>query len=108
MGGDGRVRNSEQEAESAAGLLFRLSARAGAVLFAGVLAVALARGMEPTLALVRALTALVALTSCGWVAERIAGAARREAKRPAEPAESGEPRTDDGQDMAAQPAPQAQ
>ncbi len=58
--------------ESTQGVLFRLGARAGLLVFAGVMVVAVQRGMDPTLALLRALVALLAIMACGWAAERIA------------------------------------
>lgn len=71
MAADRPVAQSEHEGESQRGLLFRLSARTGAIVFAVVLAQALGNGMDPTLALIRALVALLTLTGCGWLAEQV-------------------------------------
>jgi hypothetical protein len=64
-------------------VLFRISVQAALVVFAGVLVLALSRGMDPTLALVRGLVALIAITALGWLAEQIAGAARTPLPEPA-------------------------
>jgi hypothetical protein len=70
------VSHSGHEHEDARGVLFRIGATIALVVFAGVLALGLARGMDPTIALVRALVALLVITGLGWSAEAIAGAAR--------------------------------
>jgi hypothetical protein len=70
------VSHSGQENEDARGVLFRIGAQIALVVFAGVVAVGFWRGMDPTMALVRGLIALLAITALGWAAEAIAGSAR--------------------------------
>lgn len=72
------------------GWLFRLGARAGLLTFAGVLLVGAVHGIEFGLLVLRGLAALLAVTTCGWLAERVVagGTARPPAAPPAaEPAE---------------------
>lgn len=77
MAAETPVRDSETEGWTARGLLFRIGTRAGAFVFTGVLAMALRGGLDPTIALLRALLALTAITACGWVAEQVVAAAWR-------------------------------
>ena len=91
-------------ADSPKGLLFRLGARAGALLFVGVLSLALTTGMEPTIALVRALIALLALVTCGWAAERVAGSHRQAEAVDAPDAETSLPGEADTATMTPAPA----
>ncbi len=60
----------EVDSNSNGGLLFRIAARIAVVVFAGVLALSLANGMDPSLALLRALAVLLGVTACGWLAEQ--------------------------------------
>jgi hypothetical protein len=53
------------------GWLFRLGARAGLVAFGGVLLVGAYHGQELGLLVLRGLAALLAVTTCGWLAERV-------------------------------------
>jgi hypothetical protein len=57
------------------------------LLFAGVLGLSVYHGVEPELAVLRALGALLVLTVCGWVAEQVVASARR----PPEPESEDEP-----------------
>jgi hypothetical protein len=77
------VRQHGQGEDDPRGLLFRLSARLGLLLFVGVLVVSVDRGATVEAAIVRALLALLALTICGWMAEQVAGMNRN--KKDAEP-----------------------
>ena len=70
MAGEQPVRDSEQEGETIRGVLFKLALRIGVVVFVGVWVLALNRGLEPMLALIRASLALLAVTACGWLAEQ--------------------------------------
>ena len=78
MVGGSRVGQSELGEQPLRGVLFRLSARLGALLFVGVIAVSVERGADLSAAFVRGLLALLALTVCGWLAEQVAHAATRE------------------------------
>jgi hypothetical protein len=70
------------------GWLFRLGARAGLVAFGGVLLVGAYQGNEFGPLVLRGLAALLAVTTCGWLAERVAAS---EASEPeASPAETGQ------------------
>lgn len=93
MAGEQPVDHSGQRSEDARGVLFGIGARLALVVFAGVLAVGLMQGRDPTLALIRALVALVSITATGWLAEHIAGSARAptSVSRPAPEAERSEP-----------------
>lgn len=66
------LRDSGQEMENNthSGLLFRIAARIAVVLFAGVLVLSLSNGMDPSLALLRALAVLLGVSACGWLAEQ--------------------------------------
>jgi hypothetical protein len=77
MAGEQPVGHSGKWLEDTSGLLFRIGARIAVIVFAGVLAAALGQGMDPSLALVRALVALIGITALGWFAEQIAGSARQ-------------------------------
>ena len=77
--------SDEQEEQWLRGLLFRISIRAGALVFVAVLAAGVWSGLGPDAALVRALLALVALTWCGWLAEQVARAPWRQLFHSEEP-----------------------
>ncbi|MBI2760624.1 MAG: hypothetical protein HYX51_04260 [Chloroflexi bacterium] len=77
------VRQHGQGEDDPRGLLFRLSARLGLLLFVGVLAVSVDQGVAVEAAIIRGLLALLALTACGWMAEQVAGMNRN--KKEAEP-----------------------
>lgn len=62
--------DSEHEVNDNDGLLFRIAARVAVLVFVGVLAYSLNNGMDPSLALLRSLAALLGVTSCGWLAEQ--------------------------------------
>ena len=62
--------DSEQEVDNNSGLLFRIAARIAVIVFVGVLVLSLGSGMDPSLALLRALAALLGVTVCGWLAEQ--------------------------------------
>src|SRR5687767_12204093 len=66
------------ESDTARGLLFRIGLRITALLFVAVLVSALISGMEPTLAALRALVALLVLATCAWAAERVVQSVRDE------------------------------
>ena len=83
MAADEAVRQHGQGEDDPRGLLFRLSARLGLILFAGVLLVSIERGAAVEVAILRALLALLALTVCGWMAEQVAAMNRN--KKEAEP-----------------------
>jgi hypothetical protein len=70
------VSHSGQENEDARGVLFRISVQIALVVFAGVMALGMWRGVDPTIALIRGLIALLVITALGWAAEAIAGSAR--------------------------------
>jgi len=72
MAADPSVRHSEEQQETPRSFLFRLGVRVGAIVFFAVLVVAMYNGLEPGLALMRASAALLAITACGWVAEKAA------------------------------------
>jgi hypothetical protein len=65
------VIDSDRESKMIRGALFKVSARIGVIVFAGVWVLALSHGLEPMLALIRASLALLAITSCGWLAEKL-------------------------------------
>lgn len=65
------VTDSGRESEMIRGALFKLSARIGVIVFVAVWVLALSRGLEPMLALIRASLALLAITGCGWLAEKL-------------------------------------
>ncbi len=64
--------SDQQEEQKPRGLLFRISIRAGALVFVAVLAAGVWSNLEAEAALLRALLALVALSCCGWLAEQVA------------------------------------
>jgi hypothetical protein len=70
------------------GWLFRLGARAGLLTFGGVLLVGAYHGSEFGPLVLRALLALLAVTTCGWLAERVAASDPGEPE--ASPAEAGQ------------------
>jgi hypothetical protein len=92
MVGQGSVGQSGKGDEDASGVLFHIGARIALVVFTGVLALGMGRGMEPTLALIRALVALAGIIALGWLAELIAGSAR---VPPVEPEPAPEPEHDE-------------
>lgn len=91
------MHDSEAGEQAVRGLLFRISARVAVIVFVVVLAMAVNQGLDLSLALVRGLIALVAITACGWLAEKVAQAAWQptRASAPPEPVENAEPPTDD-------------
>jgi hypothetical protein len=85
------VQDSEHEAESGHGLLFRIGARFVVIVFAVVLGLSLSSGMDPTLALVRSLVVLLVLTGCGWLAEQAVRSAHT--PQPIETVDAAQPRS---------------
>ncbi len=73
------------------GWLFRLGARAGLVAFGGVLLVGAYQGNEFGPLVLRGLAALLAVTTCGWLAERVVGGERTAPPPPAEPGQAEQP-----------------
>ncbi len=73
------------------GWLFRLGARAGLVVFGGVLLVGAAQGNEFGPLVLRGLAALLAVTTCGWLAERVVDSGDRPAPPPPAVLEQAEP-----------------
>jgi hypothetical protein len=52
-------------------VLFRLAARIALPVFGAVLYAGMQQGGDPSVAVLRALAALLAVTGCGWAAERL-------------------------------------
>jgi hypothetical protein len=80
MVGERPLTDSGHEVDNNSGLLFRIAARVAVVVFVGVLVFSLGSGMDPSLALLRALVALLGVSACGWLAEQ---AVRTQAAPPA-------------------------
>lgn len=78
-------RQSIRESDTARGLLFRIGIRIAALLFVAVLVAALASGMDPTFAALRALVVLLVLATCAWAAERVAQSVQSMPEPVAEP-----------------------
>lgn len=65
------VADSGRESEMLRGALLKLHARIGVIVFVGVWVLALSRGLDPMLALIRASLALLAMSGRGWLAENL-------------------------------------
>jgi hypothetical protein len=79
---DGEEEFDEAEAiERGRGVLFRVALRGGGLLFVAILALGLYEGLDPGVAFLRALGALLGLAVCGWLLERIT----RTPPRPSQP-----------------------